>query len=109
MASIKQNKDPNSPRYNFETAVADLLPVCPVACKKRKNPDKASKIAGLEASIGLTETTTKGDISAFGGKVGHGPKTRVHLRYHTKKKYKGLNKAQCQALYKWRQTEGQWT
>jgi hypothetical protein len=78
-------------RSNFESAVAHLLPMNPVA-KQRS--------AGVKrGSADISDTTA--NIAGFGAKPGLG-KTGVHLRYYKDAEYRKLNKDQQDELREWR-------
>ena len=101
MAGIRADNDPNNPyskRYNFEAAVAYMLPYCPVA-KKLQTGEKQEY-----ANISLVDSYNANPTNSFGSKKTIG-KTGVHLHYHNKSEYASLTKAQKQELREWRDTE----
>ena len=85
LASIHANT--NGMRDNFEAAVTWLLPTCPYA-----KYAKGRKDSGPRAEI--SEVTLQKES-----------KTGVDLRWHTKKEYQKLSKAQKAELYEWQQTK----
>ena len=86
-------------RNNFESAVAHLLPSCPVARKRAVNPKR-----GAAEISAMNENEQSADISAFGTKPGRG-KTGVHFQYHTHKEFIKLSKEQKNELIQWRASQ----
>jgi hypothetical protein len=93
LGAIRNDKVVGGMRSNFESAVAHLLPMDPVA--KRRS-------AGIKRGAADISDTTA-DIAGFGAKPGLG-KTGVHLRYHKDTEYRKLNKDQQDELREWRKS-----
>ena len=83
LAAIRQ--DEADKRVNFESAVAYLAPVCPVAAKQQKKGRFEASISG----------TTAGGLGAIG-------KTGVALRYHKRVDFMKLREDQKKELKEWR-------
>ena len=96
IASIKQNRDPNGSRYNFEEASAILQAADPVASRQ------STKRTSAQISSAETEDETL-NVSGATMKKGVG-KTGVQLRYHKDSEFRALSKAQKNELIAWRQT-----
>lgn len=91
IANIRQ--DVNGTRYNFEAAIAVLLPVDPYL-KHRKKSGQSGKPGANISSAAIGDEPSAG--------IG---KTGVHLRFHKVAEYNKLNAAQKDELYTWRQTQ----
>ena len=100
MASVHQDQGPGGMRNNFESAVAHLLPACPVA-KKRSTKRNAPEISGIDVDEDVNP-----EIAAFGAKSGKGTKTGVHLRYHKPDEYDKLSGEEKKELSEWRRSSG---
>ena len=85
LASIRQ--DEADKRVNFESAVAFLAPVCPVAAKQAKK-------GKLDGSANISGTS--------GALPGKGPVTGVELRYYKGREFMKLTDAQKKELKEWR-------
>jgi hypothetical protein len=83
LAAIRQ--DEADKRVNFESAVAYLAPVCPVAAKQQKKVKFEANISG----------TIAGGLGAIG-------KTGVALRYHKRVDFMKLREDQKKELKEWR-------
>ncbi len=100
MASVRTDTGANGKRSDFEATATHLLPYDPVAKKraagqKRGNADISA--AETEAAIGATAATPGSKTKPSIGKTG------VHLRWHTKKDYAKLSRAQKLELKEWRE------
>ena len=83
---------------DFETAVSAILPHDPVVKRRDAvNKKHATRVAAADA--------TSADISAFGSKVGIGPKTGVELRFHPHSEFVKLPREQREELSAWRRAE----
>jgi hypothetical protein len=97
IASIKQNRDPNGSRYDFEEASAILQAADPVA-SRQSNKRTSAHISGVDAG-----DEQEANISSTQLKKGVG-KTGVQLRYHKDPEFRVLTKAQKTELIQWRET-----
>ena len=96
IASIKQNRDVDGPRYDFEGASAILQAADPVAARQStKRP--SAQISSAEVDDGEI------NISSTMLKKGVG-RTGVQLRYHKDSEFCALSKAQKTELITWRNT-----
>jgi hypothetical protein len=93
LGAIRNDKGATGMRSNFESAVAHLLPMDPVAKQQS---------AGVKCGSADISNTTA-DIAGFGAKPGLG-KTGVHLRYYKDAEYRKLNKDQQDELREWRKS-----
>ena len=87
LANVRANT--NNMRDDFEATVSYILPVCPFAKHRSNNPRN-----GREAEI--SDATLLGRQHSKSG---------VDFRWHSKKEYAKLSKAQKQELYQWQQTK----
>lgn len=87
LASIRANV--NNMRDNFEAAVTFMLPTCPYA-RHAKGRNSGNETANISDVTLQNKSSTK---------------TGVDLRWHTRKEYQALNKAQRAELYEWQQTK----
>ena len=100
LAAIRADNDPNGMRYDFEAAVAYLLPYDPVAKKRLATTKRGA------ALISDVEAMKEGEVSSnttTQPKAGIG-KTGVHLRYYKQTEYKKLTAEQKNELREWRLT-----
>lgn len=87
LANVRANT--NNMRNDFEAMVSYILPVCPYAKHRSKNNNN-----NRDAEI--SDATLQGK---------HHSKTGVDLRWHSKKEYNKLSRAQKKELYEWQQTK----
>ena len=95
LAGIRVDNEPTGMRNDFESAVTFLLPVDPVA-KKRKGSNSEGNYAEISSASGGNQSGTKKST----GKSG------VELRYHKKEEYRKLSSEQKDELREWRSKHG---
>jgi hypothetical protein len=83
IAAVRQ--DEADKRVNFESAVAYLAPVCPVAAKQQRRGKLEANVSG----------TTAGGLGSTG-------KTGVSLRYHKYAEFQKLSEEQKKELREWK-------
>ena len=83
IAAVRQ--DEVDKRVNFESAVAYLAPVCPVAAKQQRRGKLEANVSG----------TTAGGLGSTG-------KTGVSLRYHKYAEFQKLSEEQKKELREWK-------
>lgn len=84
---------PNAMRNNFELAVAFLLPVCPVARKRKENK------GNQRGSAHISSVGANGGVKPSKGKSG------VEFRYYKKSEYNKLSEDQKLELKEWRASQ----
>ena len=97
MAGIHVDNDPNGLCYNFEAAVAYLLPYDPVA-KKHQAMGKCG--AALILNADASQETNVSSATTTQSKAGIG-KTGVHFHYYKHSEYQKLTDEQKKELSEW--------
>ena len=96
IASIKQNRDVDGPRYNFEEASAILQAADPVASRQstKRTSAQISSVEADDDDVNVSSTALKKGVG----------KTGVQLQYYKDSEFRALSKAQKTELISWRNT-----
>ena len=102
-AAIKQNEDPNGPKYNFEEAASILQEADPVSHKdsesKRKRPGvQINDVTGKSTSTPNSDNTSANISAAGAAKTAGVGKTGVEFRYYKAHEWRALSEDQRNEL-----------